>query len=436
MLHVDLIIQAAYIITVNEEFDIFKAHCLIIHNNKIQAILPNEQSKYTTDTLVDRTSHIIMPGLINAHNHAAMTLLRGYADDLSLMTWLNDHIWPAEAKWVNNHFVYTGTRLAIAEMIKSGTTCFSDQYFFPEACAKAVDETGIRAQIAPPIIDFANNWAKNAKEHIEQILQLQSNYKDHERINIAFGPHAPYTVSDQPLTEIMKLSKHHQLPIQMHVHETAIEVKDAVNSTQTRPLTRLNQLGLLDHHFQAVHMTQLNEDEIQMLADNHVNVIHCPESNLKLASGMCPITELTDKGVNVCLGTDGAASNNDLDMFSEMRTAALLAKGVTSDATAINAEQAIRMATINGAKALGMSDKIGSLEIGKQADICIIECHHLNTSPIYNVASSIVYSTNSRQVSDIYVQGQCLMSNKKLLHIDEAELIQQATHWQTKISQS
>jgi len=436
MTQADSIIKSGFIVTVNDQFEILKDHCLVINNGQIQAILENDQTQYTSNNIVDRTEHIIMPGLVNAHNHAAMTLLRGYADDLELMTWLNEHIWPAEGKWVNHEFVYTGTQLAMAEMLKSGTTCFSDQYFFPEACAKAVDESGMRAQIAPPVIDFANNWAKDAQAHIDKTLLLADQYKEHNRITIAFGPHAPYTVSDQPLTNIKNLSEAQQLPIQMHIHETAFEVNDAVEKTGKRPLTRLNELGLLNKNLQGVHMTQLNDDEIQMLADTQVSVVHCPESNLKLASGMCPITQLTKAGVNVCLGTDGAASNNDLDMFSEMRTAALLAKGITGDPTSISAEQAIKMATINGAKALGLNAKIGSIEVGKQADMCIIECNHLNTSPMYNVASSLVYSTNSAQVSDVYVNGKCLLQNKQLLSLDETALMQQAKDWQIKISQT
>ena len=435
MIQVDSIILSGFIVTVNQDFDILEDHCLIVNNGQILEILKNDQTQYSSNNIIDRTEHIVMPGLINAHNHAAMSLLRGYADDLSLMTWLNDHIWPAEGQWVSYDFVYTGTQLAIAEMLKSGTTCFSDQYFFPDACAKAVDESGMRAQIAPPVIDFPNNWGKNAQENIDQTLLLAKHFKNHERISVAFGPHAPYTVSDQPLTDILSLSEQHQFPVQMHIHETAFEVSDALEKSGKRPLARLNELGLLNQNLQAVHMTQLNDDEIQMLANNQVSVVHCPESNLKLASGMCPITQLTQAGVNVCLGTDGAASNNDLDMFSEMRTAALLAKGVSGDATAISAEQAIKMATINGAKALGLNAKIGSLEIGKQADLCIIECNHLNTSPMYHVASSLVYATNSAQVSDVYVNGQCLLQNKQLLSLDENALMQQAKDWQIKISQ-
>ncbi|MCJ8313205.1 MAG: TRZ/ATZ family hydrolase [Saccharospirillaceae bacterium] len=436
MTQVDSIILSGFIVTVNPEFEILKNHCLVIHNGQILAILENDQTQYTSNQLIDRTEHIIMPGLINAHNHAAMTLLRGYADDMGLMTWLNEYIWPAEAKWVNDDFVYTGTQLAIAEMLKSGTTCFSDQYFFPLACAKAVDESGMRAQIAPPVIDFANNWAKDAQDHIDQTLALAKQYKNHERISIAFGPHAPYTVSDQPLTDIAALSKQQQLPVHIHIHETAFEVNDAVEKLGKRPLARLHELGLLNKNLQAVHMTQLNDDEIQLLVEHQVSVVHCPQSNLKLASGICPITALTKAGVNVCLGTDGAASNNDLDLFCEMRTAALLAKGTTGDPTSISAEQAIKMATINGAKALGLSAKIGSLEVGKQADFCIIECNHLNTSPMYNVASSLVYSTNSAQVSDVYVNGVCLLQDKQLLSLDETSLMQQAKQWQLKISQT
>ncbi|BCE00978.1 TRZ/ATZ family hydrolase [Marinicellulosiphila megalodicopiae] len=431
----ELIIQTNYIVTVNSEFDILKNHCLIINQGIIEAILPNEQTQYTSNTIVDKTKHIVMPGLINAHNHAAMSLLRGYADDLPLFTWLNEHIWPAEGKWVNDEFVYTGTQLAIAEMLKGGTTTFSDQYFFAEDCAKAVDQSGIRAQIAPPVIDFPNNWAKDAQDHIQKTLSLADQYKSHDRIQIAFGPHAPYTVSDQPLTDILELSKQHNLPIQMHIHETEFEVNDAMEKSGKRPIERLKDLGLLNSNLQAVHVTQLNAQEISWFAEHNVHIVHCPESNLKLASGMCPVFDLLEAGVNVCLGTDGAASNNNLDMFSEMRTGALLAKGVSKNATAVSARQAIEMATINGAKALQMDAKIGSLEIGKQADLCIIDTQSLNHAPMYNIASALVYNTSAHQVSDVYVNGVCLMQNNTLLSIDEPSLMQTVLSWQDKLSQ-
>src|SRR5690606_35412686 len=294
------------------------------------------------------------PGLVNTHGHAAMSLLRGIADDLPLMTWLEDHIWPAEGRWVSEEFVYQGTLLAIGEMIRSGTTCFADMYFFPEASAKAASEAGIRVQLAAPIIDFPNPWSANAEEAINKFIDLHDTWRNSELVSTAFGPHAPYTVSDGPLRKIATLADELDLPVHMHVHETAFEVEQAVANSGKRPIQLLNDLGLLSPRLICVHATQLDDTDISLLQSSGAHVAHCPESNLKLASGFCPVEKLRRHGINVCLGTDGAASNNDLDMFSEMRTAALLAKAVSSDAAALPAFAALKMATLDGARAMGL----------------------------------------------------------------------------------
>ncbi len=321
--------------------------------------------QYSAKVSRDYNQHALIPGLINSHTHAAMNLFRGLADDLSLMDWLQNHIWPAEASHVNEAFVHTGTELAIAEMIRSGTTCFNDMYFFPDIAARVAADVGMRASIGLILIDFPTVWANNSEEYIAKGLAVFDHYKGHDLIKTAFAPHAPYTVSDQPLKQLSTLANELELNVHMHIHETAFEVSDAVKNSGQRPLARLNDLGLVTPSLQAVHMTQLEDDEITLLADNGCHVIHCPESNMKLASGICPVVQLLEAGVNVALGTDSSSSNNDLDMFGEMRSAAMLAKISNMDATVLSAEQVLQMATINGAKALGLNDITGSLEARK-----------------------------------------------------------------------
>jgi 5-methylthioadenosine/S-adenosylhomocysteine deaminase len=320
-------------------------------------------------------------------------------------------------------------------MVKGGTTTFSDMYFFPEGAADQVEALGIRAQLCCPILDFPTSWGSGPEEYLKKSEELFKRYQDHPLIDIALGPHAPYTVSDEPLANIMALAEQYGMAIQMHIHETQQEVDDAVTSQGKRPLQRLDELGLFDHRVpvQAVHMTALNKEEIDLLARKGVNVIHCPESNMKLASGFCPTHKLITAGVNVALGTDGAASNNDLDMIGEMRTAALIAKGYTGDASAVSARDAIAMATINAAKALGIEERTGSLEEGKQADIIALDFARLNTAPSFNLEADIVYNLSSQQVTHTWVAGELLLDCGRLTRIDEKQLIQQAKEWSDKI---
>ena len=375
-----------------------------------------------------------MPGLINAHTHASMSLFRGLGSDLPLMDWLNQHIWPAEGKWVNQQFIRDGVRLAAAEMIQSGTTCFNDMYFFPDVVALEAQQIGIRAVVGLIVLDFPTVWAKDSQEYIHKAMSVYDQIKSLPLVTAALAPHAPYTVSDQPLKEIAMYSSELDLPVHMHIHETAFEVAEAQKKSGMRPLERLDQLNLLTPNLVAVHMTELNEFEIERIAEAGIHVVHCPESNLKLASGLCAVPSLQNNAVNVCLGTDGAASNNDLDMFGEMKTAALLAKGTSGDARACNSRQTIEMATINGAKALGLADQIGSIEVGKQADIIALDMADLNTQPLYDLAAQVVYACNSRQVSHVWVAGDCLYNDGYFTSIDKDELSQMVNQWQTKIS--
>jgi len=429
----ELLIHASWIIPVTDDQTVHQDACLAIADGRILGICPSAEAQTRFDTAareLDLRGHALIPGLVNTHGHAAMSLLRGIADDLPLMTWLEDHIWPAEGRWVSEEFVYQGTLLAIGEMIRSGTTCFADMYFFPEASAKAASEAGIRVQLAAPIIDFPNPWSANAEEAINKFIDLHDTWRNSELVSTAFGPHAPYTVSDGPLRKIATLADELDLPVHMHVHETAFEVEQAVANSGKRPIQRLNDLGLLSPRLICVHATQLDDSDISLLQSAGAHVAHCPESNLKLASGFCPVEKLRRHGINVCLGTDGAASNNDLDMFSEMRTAALLAKAVSSDAAALPAFAALKMATLDGARAMGLDHLTGSLEAGKRADIVAVRLDELNTLPVHNPVSHLVYATNSTQVSHVWVNGKQLLNQGELCTLNRRQLIDIATHWQ------
>lgn len=434
-LQIDLLIHARWIIPANGSQSVLEEHSIAVHQGRITAVLPTEYSKqrYVAAEEFNLTEHALIPGLVNAHGHAAMSLLRGAADDLPLHTWLQDYIWPLESRWVSEQFVYEGTQLAIAEMLLCGTTCFADMYFFPDAAARAAREIGIRAQLCCPVLDFPSAWAADADEYISKATQLHDTYRHHPLISVAFGPHAPYTVSDAPLRKIAILAEEMDVTIHMHVHETAQEVQDAQAATGKRPLDRLAALGLVSPRLLCVHATQLTDADITLLNENGASVVHCPESNLKLASGFCPVAKLHKAGVNVALGTDGAASNNDLDMLAEMRTAALIGKAVAGDASAVPALQALEMATLNGARALGMEDSIGSLEPGKLADIVAIRMNSFNAMPVYNIISHLVYSTQSNQVSHVWVGGKLLVEGGQLTTIDTQKLHSNVLVWQAHI---
>ncbi len=429
-MQVDTLINARWIIPVEPHEIILEHHSLVIHEGNILDILPQQQAqeKYQAAQQEDLSNHALVPGFINAHTHVAMTLFRGIADDLPLMDWLENHIWPLEKKWVNEAFVRDGTDLAIAEMLRGGTTCFNDMYFFPEITAHQAIQHGIRANVGLIMIDFPTAWASSPEQYMEKGLALHEKLRHQPLIRTPFAPHAPYTVSDEPLRQISSLADELNLPIHMHVHETHFEV-----SQGERPLKHLHELGLINPAFIAVHMTQLTHSEITKFAQSGAHIVHCPESNLKLASGFCPVQKCLDAGINVALGTDGAASNNDLDMLGEMRTAALLAKGVAQDASAVNAATALRMATLNGAKALGIDDITGSLIRGKAADICAIDLSAIETQPLYNAISQIVYSTSRHHVSDVWVAGKQCLKNKQLTTLNIQDLKKKVEQWQHKL---
>ncbi len=432
---IDTLIHAKWLIPVEPQATVYENYSIAIDKGRILALLPSDKAnmQYQANEVHQLDNHALLPGLINTHGHAAMTLMRGLADDLPLMTWLNEHIWPTEAKWVSSEFVYDGSLIACAEMLRGGTTCFTDMYFFPEEVARAAEHAQIRASVGLIVIDFPSAYAQDANEYLRKGLALHDRLRGNPVVKTSFAPHAPYTVADAALQKLNTLAEELDIPIQIHLHETEDEINQAVKETGQRPIERLETLGLLSSRLIAVHMTQLTDKEIQTLATYGVQIAHCPESNLKLASGFCPVQKLIDAGINVSLGTDGAASNNDLDMFSEMRTAALLAKAVAKDARAVSAEQALRMATINGAKALGMDKEIGSLEEGKAADMIAVDLSALESQPMYNPVSQLVYVANRQQVSDVWVAGKHIVKQHQLTTLDSEQLCKTAQQWQQKI---
>ena len=434
---IDTLIHARWIIPVEPADTVLENYAIAVHDGKILDMLPSHQAQqhYQAGNIYQLLEHVLIPGLINTHTHAAMSLFRGLADDLPLMDWLQNHIWPAEGRWVNPEFVHDGTQLAIAEMIRSGTTCFNDMYFCPDVTARVADSVGMRATVGMIIIDFPTVWANNADEYIHKGIEVHDYYRNNSLIHTTFAPHAPYTVSDAPLERIVTLAEELDIPIHMHVHETAFEVYDAEQKGK-RPLQRLQEIGLVSPRLMAVHMTQLNEADIEMMATAGAHVVHCPESNLKLASGYCPVQSLLNAGINVALGTDGAASNNDLDMLGEMRSAALLAKTVANDASAVPAMKALEMATLNGARALGLDDSIGSLVQGKAADMVAINMSDIATQPLYHPVSQLVYAATRQQVSHVWVAGNPLLKDGALTTLDTDAIIAKAKQWAIKIQQT
>jgi 5-methylthioadenosine/S-adenosylhomocysteine deaminase len=432
---VDTLIHARWVIPVEPQGLVLEHHSVAIADGRIHDILPTAEARQRYQGGVERElpDHALIPGFVNAHTHAAMTLLRGLADDLPLMEWLKAHIWPAESRWVSEEFVHDGTQLAMAEMLRGGITCFNDMYFFPDVTARAAVHAGMRSAIGLIVIDFPSAWAADADDYITKGLALRDEHKGESLISTTLAPHAPYTVSDEPLRRIATYANELELPVHIHVHETAGEVEQSVAATGKRPLERLQDLGLVTPNLTAVHMTQLTDDEIDLLARTGAHVIHCPESNLKLGSGFCPVADLLSAGVNVALGTDGTASNNDLDMLGEIRSAAYLAKGVKRDPAVVPAPQALYMATLGGARALGLSERIGSLEVGKEADITAINLGDLETQPVYHPISQIVYAGGRDKVSDVWVAGRHLLKDRALTTLDEDTLIRKAESWRQRI---
>lgn len=430
------ILLPRWLVPVRPRLHVLEKMAVVIEDELITAILPREQAlaAYPEAIYVELSEHVLLPGFINTHSHSAMSLLRGYADDLNLQEWLNQRIWPAEKAFLGSEFVRDGSDLAIAEMLRGGTTCFNDLYFYPEVTVNAALGAGMRACIGIPVINIPTPWAANEDECLDKGLELSAGWQDEALICTALAPHAAYSVGDAALERVAELSAARDMRVHMHVLESAWEVTESENQHGKSTMTRLKDLGLLNERLIAVHMTRLDGVDLEAMADAGVNVVHCPESNLKLGSGICPVASLLDHGINVALGTDGAACNNDLDLLSESRTAALMAKGFSADPCALNAFQTLEMMTINGALALGQSDRIGSVEVGKQADLCAIRLDSLHTTPMYDVVSHLIYAVSSEQVSHVWVAGRMLLEDKEFLHLDVSDIIGRARHWADRIT--
>ena len=435
---IDLLIEARWVIPVEPHGVVLEDHAVAIEGDRIAAILPiaDAHATYEPRERVVLDEHALIPGLVNAHTHNPMTLMRGLADDLPLMRWLKEHIWPAEAKAIGPEFVRDGVELAIAEMLRGGTTCCSENYFFPDVQAATYRRLGFRAMVGLPIIEFPSAWASSSDEYFDKGLAVHDEFRGEALIGTSLAPHAPYTVGDASFERIRVLADQLDVPVHLHLHETLQEVEDSKRDHGARPFARMRALGLVNDHLIAVHMTQLTDAEIAACAEAGVSVAHCAESNLKLASGFCPAEKLRRAGVNLALGTDGCASNNDLDMFGEMRTAALLAKAVANDASALDAASTLRAATLGGAKALGWNERIGSLEPGKLADITAVRLDAIETQPMYDVISQLIYAAGRHQVSDVWIAGSHKLRDRELIDIDVAALRASARRWRERLAQS
>jgi 5-methylthioadenosine/S-adenosylhomocysteine deaminase len=438
---VDLIINARWLLPIFPQNSLLKNKAVVIQLGKIIDICDfnSAAEKYEAKETIRLSDHVLMPGLINLHTHAAMNLMRGLADDLPLMPWLEQHIWPAEANCVSPSFVRDGTLLACAEMLSGGVTTFNDMYFYPKAAAEATLQAGMRANLGLVVLEFPSAYANDADSYIQQGLDARDALRDTKSITFSFAPHAPYTVNDATFERINMMAEQVNVTIHTHLHETLHELQESEKQFGMRPIARLAKLGLLSPNLTLAHGVHVNEIEMSLLAEHGCHVAHCPSSNLKLASGIAPITEYAKRGINIGLGTDGAASNNRLDMFAEMRLAAMLAKGQSYDATAISAHQALAMATINGAKALGLDDKIGSIEIGKLADLAAVKLSDINMQPMFDVASHLVYVAGREQVSHVWVNGDLKYhkpaGNEGVFsNIEPQELNDIVQKWQTKLS--
>ncbi len=430
-----VLINARWVVPVEPAGVALERHAVAVRDGRIEAVLPMAQAtqQYADYARVDLPGHALIPGLVNAHTHAAMTLMRGVADDLPLMRWLQEHVWPIEAKHVSAPFVRDGTLLACAEMLRGGVTCMNDMYFYPEAALEAALAAGMRAALGLIVIEFPTAYAADPDQYLAKGLALRDQWREHPQLSFCLAPHAPYTVSDATFRKVAQFAAELELPVHVHLHETLEEIARSVAEHGVRPLARLERLGLLGPNLIAVHSVHLEPAEIALLARHGCSVAHCPSSNLKLASGLAPVAALLAAGVNVALGTDGAASNNRLDLFEEMRTAALLAKAVALDASAMPAHAALRAATLGGAMALGLEARIGSIVPGKAADLAAVDFDSLELQPVYDVVSHLVYACGREHVTDVWVGGERVLRDRMLTRLDLADLQGRVGLWQTKI---
>lgn len=436
MQHCDTLILPGWCVPVEPRGEILADVAVAVADGRIVDLLPADQARrsYQASATIERPQHVLIPGLINAHTHSAMTLFRGLADDLSLEAWLRESIWPAERRWVSAELVRDGTELAIAEMLSSGITCFADQYFFPEIVAETAVDLHMRAVVGTPVTDFPSAWASDAGEYLSKGSDLVHDpYADHPLITTSLAPHSTYALSDESFVDMRVLADQLDIPVQIHLHESAAEVAKSVEKTGKRPLQRLAELGLVNASLLAVHGVHVSAEEIHTMASAGVSLAHCPKSNLKLANGIAPINRYRDAGVTVALGTDGAASNNTLDILDEMRIAALLVKAETGDAAQLSAAEALAMATLESARALGLADEIGSIETGKLADLVCVDLGTCNSQPVYDPVSQLVYTARADQVTDVWVAGRHQLDAGQLTGIDRQDLLARSNEWQQRI---
>ncbi|MBI5909099.1 MAG: TRZ/ATZ family hydrolase [Betaproteobacteria bacterium] len=433
---IDLLIDARWIIPVNPAKRVLERHSVAVRDGRIVAVLPRAraQAAYLAAERVSLPKHALIPGMVNLHTHACMALMRGFADDVPLMQWLEDRIWPAEAKHVSPQFVYDGTLLACAEMLRGGITCFNEMYFYPGEAARAALDLGMRAALGLIVIEVPSAYASDADDYVAKGLALRDALREQQLLSFCMAPHAPYTVSDKTFARLITLAEELDLPVHMHVHETEDEIERSLARHGVRPLERLRRLGLVGPNLIAVHAIHLTHEEIALLVQNGGSVAHCPSSNLKFANGFAPVARMLAEGVNIGLGTDGPAGNNRLDLFQEMRQAALLAKAVSADARALPAHQALSMATLDGARALRLDHAIGSIEPGKFADLTAVEFSAPDMLPCYDPISHIVYVAGRENVSHVWVAGRLLVENRTLKTPPKNDLENLAVLWQNRLS--
>ena len=425
---VDLLIEARWVLPIAPENQALRGHALAVRDGKIAAIGPVAEllERFEPRERIVRDAHALLPGFVNAHTHAAMSLLRGLPADRPLMPWLRQTIWPAEQRWLSPDFVRDGTQLAVAEMLRAGITAFGDMYLFPEETARIAAAARIRAVIGLPVAEAASAWAENANAYLAKAEQLWDEYQANPWVSLQFAPHAPYSVLDETLQRVRRVADELDARIVMHLHETRAEVSESVARSGMRPLRRLEQLGLLRPGFTGVHMNHLDEQDLDTIARTGIAVIACPQSNLRLGSGSCPLRELAARSVPVGLGTDGPASVGALDMLAEARAAALLDPHQP-------ASHALRLATLGSAGTLGLASSIGSLEPGKSADFICIDLDTLACQPQASVADSVVHCATRQQITDVWVGGRAAVTAGRLLAFDERELLQLAKSWAGRI---
>ena len=434
----ELLIVGGSIVTMDGSRRVIENGAIAINGGRIVAIGPRAEveRQYRPAQTIDAHNRIIIPGLINGHTHIPMTLFRGLADDLDLQEWLTKYIFPAEAKNVNEEFVRVGTRLGLAEMIRGGTTTYCDMYYFEDAIADETAKAGVRGVLGETIIDFPVADNKTNAEAMAYAERFVSHWRGNDLIVAAIAPHAPYTVSEEHLKAIRAFSDRTGAPIVTHISETKREVEDSLKAKNASPIDYLDRIGFLNNRVIAAHVVWPTTEEIGILKSRGVGVVHNPQSNMKLASGVAPVPKMLSDGILVGLGTDGAASNNDLNMWEEMDTAAKLHKVFSGDPKVMTAQQAFELATIRGAEALHLGKQIGSLEVGKRADIVIVERDSLNQIPLYNIYSDLVYATKASDVETVIINGRVVMRDKRLLTLNEAAIKESALVFRERIMRS